>query len=316
MGEDVDVTIPDPEGVSNLPAENGEGILSLVGTPIGNLSDVSPRVSATLSAADVVLCEDTRVTGKLMSFLDIHVPLERCDENVIRDRVGAVVSRVEAGERVAFVSDAGMPGVSDPGSVLMDAVLEAGLPTEVVPGPSAVTCAVAASGIPCEHFLFEGFLPRKPGEKDRRLHLLARVPAALVIYESPRRVALTLAAIADVMPSRRVALIRELTKMHEEVMRDSAEELASRVARRVADEPLRGECVIVVEAPSSSELDAMERQATGPAEEDGDTTPETLVRERLAQGAPKSALARQVARRFDMDRGEAYDLVVRLSREG
>ena len=116
------------------------GMLSMVGTPIGNLSDASPRVLDTLRAADVLLCEDTRVTSKLLARFQIRVPLVRADENVLAERVAEVVARVEAGERVAFVSDAGMPGISDPGQRLVDAALDAGLPVEVIPGPSAVTC--------------------------------------------------------------------------------------------------------------------------------------------------------------------------------
>jgi len=174
----------------------GEGILSVVGTPIGNLSDASPRVLDVLARADVILCEDTRVTGKLLSAFGIHVSMQRCDENVMAERIAPTLTRIAAGERVAFVSDAGMPGVSDPGQRLVDAALDAGLPVEVVPGPSAVTCAVAASGIACEHFFFEGFLPRRRAAQLERLRELTGIPGALVVYESPRRVSATLAVVA------------------------------------------------------------------------------------------------------------------------
>ena len=210
------------------------GMLSMVGTPIGNLQDASPRVISTLDAADVVLCEDTRVTGKLMAAFGLHTHLARCDENVIEQRVPTVLDRLRAGERVAFVSDAGMPGVSDPGQRLVDAALDEGLAVEVIPGPSAVTCALVASGLASEHFFFEGFLPRRAGEQCRRLRELALVPGALVAYESPYRVAATLANIAEVMPGRQVALVRELTKLHEEVVRGAAPELAGLVAERGA----------------------------------------------------------------------------------
>jgi 16S rRNA (cytidine1402-2'-O)-methyltransferase len=289
-------------------------VLSLVGTPIGNLSDASPRVVATLSAADAVLCEDTRVTGRLLAHFDIHVPLERCDENVIASRVGPTIERLQAGERVAFVSDAGMPGVSDPGQRLVDAVLDAGLPVEVIPGPSAVTCAVALAGLSSEHFFFEGFLPRKAGEKVARLETLAVVPGALVVYESPHRVAATLAAIADVMPTRRVALIRELTKIHEEVTRDVAPLLAQAVAARVEAEPLKGECVIVVSEPGAAEIGERARRDVAAAS-DLPTTPDEAIRAGLAAGTPKAALARKVARDFSLPRDQAYDRVVELARE-
>ena len=290
------------------------GVLSLVGTPIGNLQDASPRVLDTLRAADVLLCEDTRVTSKLLGRFDIHVSLERCDENVIARRVEGVMARVAAGQRVAFVSDAGMPGVSDPGQRLVDAALDEGLTVEVIPGPSAVTCALVASGLAMEHFFFEGFLPRKAGERARRLAALAGVPGALVIYESPHRAQATLDSIAETYPTRRVALVRELTKLHEECVRDVAPELARRIRER---EALRGECVIVVEGPSEEELVARTTPVAGMAASapGGATTPEDAIREGLAAGTPKSALAKQVGKAFGLGRSEAYDLVVELSRE-
>jgi 16S rRNA (cytidine1402-2'-O)-methyltransferase len=145
------------------------GVLSVVGTPIGNLSDASARMVETLRSADVILCEDTRVTGKLLSHFGIRVPLVRADENVLAEKIAPTLERIESGQRVAFASDAGMPGVSDPGQRLVDAALERGLRVEVIPGPSAVTCALVASGLPMDHFFFEGFLPRKASAMAARL---------------------------------------------------------------------------------------------------------------------------------------------------
>lgn len=283
-----------------------QGMLSLVGTPIGNLSDASPRVLDTLRGADVLLCEDTRVTSKLLARFDIHVPLERCDENVIASRVASVCERVSEGQRVAFVSDAGMPGVSDPGQRLVDAALDEGLPVEVIPGPSAVTCALVASGLAMDHFFFEGFLPRKAGEQKRRLEALAPIPGALVFYESPHRVAATLANIAEVFPVRRVALVRELTKLHEECVRAVAPELAAQIRER---SELKGECVIVVEGPSEAEL-AAHATSSSP---DSDITLEKAIQEGLAAGEPKSALAKQLSKQFGLSRSEVYNLVVEVS---
>ena len=198
------------------------GRLYVVGTPIGNLGDLSPRAAEAFRACDAVCCEDTRVTGKLLNYLGISKPLVRCDENVISQRAPELVDRLLAGETIAFASDAGMPSVSDPGQVLVDAAREAGVDVEVVPGPSACVTALVASGIPCEHFFFEGFLPRKHGERVRRLRELAPIPGALLFYESPHRVEASLEAIAQVFPQRVVALCRELTKLHEEVLRDAA----------------------------------------------------------------------------------------------
>ena len=278
------------------------GMLSVVGTPIGNLRDASPRVIETLGQADVVLCEDTRVTGKLMAAFDLRTRLERCDENVIEQRVPAVLERLGAGQRVAFVSDAGMPGVSDPGQRLVDAALDAGLAVEVVPGPSAVTCALVASGLASEHFFFEGFLPRRRGAQLERLRELALVPGTIVVYESPRRVAETLANVAEVFPARRVALVRELTKLHEECVRGLAPELASEVAARGE---VRGECVVVIAAPAADELEDRRREAAG-----GPATLEEAIAEGLAAGEPKSALAKRLAKSFSLAKADVYDKIL------
>ncbi len=278
------------------------GLLSVVGTPIGNLGDASPRVIETLGSADVVLCEDTRVTGKLMSAFDLHTRLERCDENIIEQRVGPVTERLLAGEHVAFVSDAGMPGVSDPGQRLVDAALDAGVKVEVVPGPSAVTCALVASGLASEHFFFEGFLPRKRSAQLARLEELALVPGTIVAYESPRRVADTLACVAEVFPARRVALVRELTKLHEECVRGLSGDLAAQIAAR---EEIRGECVVVIAAPAADELDERRRAAAG-----GPASVEEAIAAGLAAGEPKSALAKRLAREFKLPKSEVYDAIL------
>ena len=278
------------------------GMLSMVGTPIGNLEDASPRVLSTLRQADLLLCEDTRVTSKLLARFDVRVSLMRCDQNVIAARVDGVLERVEAGERVAFVSDAGMPGVSDPGQQLVDAALERGLPVEVIPGPSAVTCALVASGLPMDHFFFEGFLPRKAGARARRLGELARVPGALVVYESPHRVVAPLASVAEVLPARRVALVRELTKVHEEVVRGLAPELARRLAE---GSEVRGECVIVIEGPVAGEAAAIGLVPTA-------RTLEEAIAEGIGAGESKSRLAKRLAKEFSLSRSDVYARVLEL----
>lgn len=319
-------------GPSRPGAREVEGLLSMVGTPIGNLRDASPRVVETLAAADVVLCEDTRVTGRLLSCLGVRAPLRRCDENVILERVPEVLEELEDGRRVAFVSDAGMPGVSDPGQRLVDAALDRGLRVEVVPGPSAVTCALVASGLPMDHFFFEGFLPRKAGERDRRLRALSRVPGAVVLYESPHRVQATLEAVASALPTRRVALVRELTKVHEECLRAPAAELARAVAERGE---VRGECVIVVGGPDEREQEAWRREealaevagtvrpAVAPgvpagAAAEGACAPaapslDEAIAAGLVAGESKTRLAKRLARAFGVPRPEVYDRVVALS---
>lgn len=281
------------------------GVLSVVGTPIGNLSDASPRVIQTLKSADLLLCEDTRVTSKLLARFDVHVPLQRADENVLDQRVEPTLERIEAGDRVAFVSDAGMPGVSDPGQRLVDAALDRGLRVEVIPGPSAAICALVASGLSMEHFFFEGFLPRKAGAMRARLEELAVVPAALVVYESPHRVAATLARIAEVLPDRDVALVRELTKVHEECLRGRAPELAALVAER---DEVRGECVVVIGAPTEEELSGRRDAASG-----GTQSLEEAIRAGLEEGEPKTRLAKRLAKSFSLTKAEAYDAILRES---
>ncbi|MEE1274792.1 MAG: 16S rRNA (cytidine(1402)-2'-O)-methyltransferase [Olegusella sp.] len=272
-------------------------MLSMVGTPIGNLSDASPRVIETLRDADAVLCEDTRVTGKLLAHFGIRTPLERADENVLASRIPGILERIGGGAHIAFVSDAGMPGVSDPGQRLVDAALDAGLPVEVIPGPSAVVCALVASGLPMERFFFEGFLPRKAGAQRERLAVLAAIPGALVIYESPRRVAATLGVVAEVMPVRQVALVRELTKLHEEVLRGTAAELAEQVS------DLKGECVLVIAPPSKEEL--------APQVTAADLDDE--IRAGLAAGESKSSLAKRLAKELSRPKSEIYDRILELS---
>lgn len=288
------------EGVSR-------GGLAVIGTPIGNLGDLSPRAAEAFRAADVICCEDTRVTSKLLAHLGISKPLLRCDENVISQRAAELVDRMAAGERIAFASDAGMPSVSDPGQVLVDAALEADLPVEVVPGPSACVTALVASGIPCEHFFFEGFLPRKHGERVRRLTTLAPIPGALIFYESPHRVQASLEAIAEVFPARTVALCRELTKLHEEVLRAPAPELLELVRERGE---LKGEMVLVVAPPSEDELAAVPTLAVSAQDPLAALTAD--IQEALAAGEPASSIAKRLSQKYSLRKRAVYERVVEL----
>jgi len=226
------------------------GRLTVCATPIGNLGDVTLRVLEALKGADAILAEDTRVTHKLLARYEIGVPLERYDEHVAARFTGAVVERLLGGSRLALVSDAGTPGVSDPGATLVDAALTAGVPVEVLPGASAILAALVASGLPTHAFYFGGFLPRKAGERARLLASLATLDATLVFYESPHRTAASLTALAEAFPLRHGAMARELTKIHEEVVRGVLPDLASEVAGR---ESLKGEVVLLVGPPAPGE---------------------------------------------------------------
>ncbi len=238
----------DPEGAG---VQGSIGRLILVGTPIGNLGDLSPRASQALASAQVVCCEDTRRTGRLLQHVGIKAPALRVvNEHTERAAVAEVVDRVGRGERVALVSDAGMPAISDPGERLVAAVAAAGYVVEVVPGPSASLAALVVSGLPAGRFCFEGFLPRKGSGRGERLRAVAAEERTTILYEAPHRVARTLADLAEACgPGRRVALARELTKLHEEVWRGS---LAEAVQRGAEVEP-RGEFVIVLEGAVAPE---------------------------------------------------------------
>lgn len=288
------------------------GRLIIVGTPIGNLGDLTPRVAQAFEAADAICCEDTRVTSKLLAHLGISRPLVRCDENVIASRSPELIGRMLAGDVIAFASDAGMPSVSDPGQVLVDASREAGVDVEVIPGPSACVTALVASGIPCEHFYFEGFLPRKHGERVRRLSQLAAIPGALLFYESPHRVAASLEAVAEVFPARQVALCRELTKLHEEVLRAQAPYLLEQVRERGE---LKGEMVLVVAPPSEEELAAFASMMPGAAAGaagavDMDEALQKDIQDALAQGEPASAIAKRLSRRYSLKKRAVYERVL------
>ena len=215
------------------------GRLVVCATPIGNLEDVTLRVLAALRDADVVACEDTRRTGKLLERYGVSAPLVSYHEHNEESRAAQLVERMRAGETVALVSDAGMPLISDPGYVLVRACAAAGLAVEVLPGPSAALTALVASGLPADRWRFVGFLPRKAG---RLREVLAEPGGTLVAFESPRRLAATLATLAELDGSRQAAVCRELTKVHEEVVRTSAAELAE----RYREEEPRGEVVLVV----------------------------------------------------------------------
>ncbi|WP_302963082.1 16S rRNA (cytidine(1402)-2'-O)-methyltransferase [uncultured Adlercreutzia sp.] len=283
------------------------GKLVIVPTPIGNLGDMTLRSLEALRGADAVCAEDTRVTGKLLAHFDMRKPLERLDEAMIGAKAAMVVERVAAGEVIAYCSDAGMPGVSDPGLRLVAAAREVGVPVEVLPGASAAACAYVASGTVCPRFYFGGFFPRKAGEQRAVLEELRGLDAALVFYESPNRLVATLSVIAEVLPLRKVAVCRELTKLHEEVARGSAADLAERFAVR-AEEPggIRGEIALVIDAPNEAEAAAGAEAAAASAE--------VRAAELVAEGLRTKEVARRLAAEFGIPRNDAYDMAMKAAR--
>ncbi len=223
------------------------GRLIVCPTPIGNLEDVTLRVLAALREADIVACEDTRRTRVLLERYGVAAQLVSYHEHNERARAGELVAKMEDGAVVALVSDAGMPLVSDPGLVLVRACVSAGLGVEVLPGPSAALSALVASALPADHWRFVGFLPRKRGE----LEPVFSSTETVVAFESPRRLAASLEVLAAVDPERQVAVCRELTKIHEEVVRGTAAELAARYRA----EPPRGEIVLVIGPAAARQVD-------------------------------------------------------------
>jgi 16S rRNA (cytidine1402-2'-O)-methyltransferase len=239
--------------------------LYLVATPIGHLRDVTLRALEVLAAADLIACEDTRVTRKLTEHYGIGAPLTPYHDHNATEARPRLLARLAEGAAIALVSDAGTPLVSDPGYKLVRAAREAGVPVTVLPGPSAVLAALAVAALPTDRFFFEGFLPAKEGQRRSRIAELARIPATLVLFESGTRVGATLADLAAGLGAREAAVCRELTKLHEEVRRGALGDLARHYADATAE--TRGEFVLVIAPPpaqqvlAAEDLDALLRQA-------------------------------------------------------
>lgn len=269
------------------------GRLVLVGTPIGNLGDIAPRAAAALGAADLVCCEDTRRTGRLLEHLGVRAGgLKVVNDHTEARVVDDVLGRLAAGEVVAVVSDAGMPGVSDPGERLVAAAVAAGHVVEVVPGPSAAVTALVGSGLPTGRFAFEGFLPRKGSGRTERIAAVAADRRTTVLYEAPHRLARTVEQLREACgPDRRVVIARELTKLHEEFWRGTLDDAVARVA---AVEP-RGEHVLVLEG------------APEPDEVDDDAVRAALAAARAAGASTRDAVA-EVAAALGVPKRRAYDL--------
>ena len=265
------------------------GRLLVCATPIGNLEDVSLRLLRTLAGADIVAAEDTRRTRKLLTHHGVRAATVSYHDANEATRTPELLARLERGERVALVTDAGMPSVSDPGFHLVRACIDAGIPVEVVPGPSAVLTALVVSGLPTARFAFEGFLPRKAGEQRRRLEALAADDRTLVFFEAPGRVVGTLQAMLEVFGPRRAAVARELTKIHEEVMRGTLPEL---IARLESDD-LIGEVALVVDG--------------APASEGSLEAAVAMARRRTFEGAPKSAAASEAAAAHGVAKRAVYE---------
>lgn len=264
-----------------------DGTLVLVGTPIGNLGDLSPRAVEELGAADVICCEDTRRTGKLLQHAGLRRPrMVVVNQHTEAQEVTRVLELLAGGQRVALVSDAGMPGISDPGERLVAAAVEAGHPVEVIPGPAAVIAALVVSGLPTERVAFDGFLPRRGSERKQRLAEVAGERRTVVLYEAPHRVARTLEDLAEACgPARQVAVARELTKLHEETWRGTLGAAAEWAER--SQPP--GELVLVLEGapPAPTVDDEVVREAVTAAMADGSSVRDAAAQVASELGVPK-----------------------------
>lgn len=220
------------------------GTLYIVATPIGNLEDITARALRILGEVDLIAAEDTRHTRKLLTHFDIHTPLTSFFQGNERAKADRVVAQLLEGKDVALVSDAGTPGISDPGYPLLVRAIEAGVAVVPIPGPSALTAALSAAGLPTDRFTFVGFLPDKKGKRRAALEALAKLPQTLVLYVSPYKWPATIADCAAILGDRPACLCRELTKLHEEFDRATLSELA----RRRGERPLKGEVVLVIGA--------------------------------------------------------------------
>lgn len=271
------------------------GTLVVVATPIGNLDDLSPRAAAALREADLVLAEDTRRTGRLLAHIASEVPQRSLHGHNERASIDEVLARLRGGARIALVSDAGTPAVSDPGARLLAACAEAGIRIEPVPGPSAALAALVASGLPTDRVVFEGFLPRKGRDRRERLEAIAVEVRTVVLFVTPHRAAADLDELAVACgPERPAVLCRELTKLHEEVVRGHLEQLAERARAGV-----RGEITLVVAGA----------QRSGPAEL-SEAELAAQVAARVAAGATQRDAIRAVAEETGAPRRRVYQSVV------
>ena len=274
------------------------GRILLIATPIGNLGDFSPRAVAALTAADVVAAEDTRRTGQLLAHHGLRRPLLRYDDHTERTRTEQLVERAAAGEIVAVATDAGTPGISDPGFALVRAAAARGVPVELIPGPVAAIHALVLSGLPTDRFVFDGFLPRRPAQRRARIAELAGDERTVIVYLSPHRAVDELADLAARLGGRPAALARELTKVHEEIVRLPLDRLAA----HVADNGARGELTLVISgATADVDVDV------------DDAILVSRVRELIATGMARNSAVAMVARTAGVARGRVYDAVAAAS---
>ena len=274
--------------------EGESPLLYLIATPIGNLSEMNPRALSVLQETDYIAAEDTRNSGKLMSFFKISKPFISCHEHNEEESSARIIELLKSGKKVCYMSDAGYPAISDPGSRLVARCLENGIKVSICSGPNAGLNALACSGLPTEHFHFEGFLPAKESERIARLNELIPLQDTLIFYESPHRILKTLISMAATLGDRKAVIARELTKAHEEFIRGTLVELSL-----LPEDSLRGEMVVIVEGKTSSQ--------EGPS----DNEIALALRDELEFGRKGKEAIATVSRNMNVPKNRVYDIYLK-----
>lgn len=271
------------------------GTLFIVGTPIGNLGDFSPRAVETLENCDFIAAEDTRVTLKLLNRFEIKKPMVSYFEHNRFERGPIIVDRILSGENCALVTDAGMPAISDPGEDLVKLCHEKGIKVESVPGPCAFTTALALSGMPSRRFTFEGFLPVEKSERKEHINSLVGEKRTMIFYEAPHKLAQTLADLAAALGDREIAIVREITKIHEQVIRTTL----CAAAKKYSEEPLKGEIVLIINGAPAEEKEKISLEQAA-----------EYAKDLVNGGESKSDAAKIAAKEFGYKKGEIYKLLI------
>lgn len=271
------------------------GTLFVVGTPIGNLGDISPRALETLGNCDFIAAEDTRVTLKLLNRFEIKKPMVSYFEHNRFERGPVIAERILSGESCALVTDAGMPAISDPGEDLVKLCIEKGIKVESVPGPCAFATALAVSGMPSKRFTFEGFLPMEKSERREHIGSLVGEQRTMIFYEAPHKLSQTLRDLENALGDREIAIVRELTKIHEQVIRTTL----SAAAEKYSEEAIKGEIVLIVRGAEKPEKIQMTLEQAA-----------EYAKELVAKGEGKSDAAKIAAKESGLKKGDIYKMLV------
>ena len=290
-----------PIGAKPLSSSTAPGTLFVVATPIGHMEDITLRAIRTLKEVDLIAAEDTRQTRKLLTRYEVSTPLLSYHDHNKEKRTPALLEKLKAGHPVALVTDAGTPSISDPGHYLVRAAIRAAIPVVPIPGASALIAALSVSGLPTDRFVFVGFVPRKPAKRKQFLERLKGEPRTLIFYESPKRLLGLMQEIMNLMGDRNAVLARELTKIHEEILRGPLRN----ILKELADRPfLKGECTLLVAGYE------------GAGEFDRNLLLNDLRQLRLETGRPLSELVREVAGEYGLSRKVVYEEALKLKKEG